>query len=239
MDKSELQETKRFLQNVTGLEEIQFENFSIVVKSSKYLILDCDKNTLFSMETLSDLTVDMIEIINLVSSQNIFQSEPNNWVIDSSSEYPTWHSPVTESKACISPTNNFSLWTVTYPNEPKDIFYENFDTFTSALINLAYYLYEVDAYRVDYEVRVKEVACDEFQELPGIDRDFAESIVFVFNIYSYKQFLDSFSLLKDSISDSAIEDVKRIVTERAESDAEIDKSDELTEITTNLVLDNM
>lgn len=240
MDSTELNRIKRLLKNSDSVSKIYLDNCGIIRDSSNYLIVDSEGEYIFSLNSLSNLSVDMIEIINSLSENACYTSDIDDWVVDTSDEYPKWESPITEEVACIKPQNNFSIWNVVYPLEPElDIFYETFNSFTIALINLVYYLKQTNAYKVDYKRKLESIAIQEFQELPGVSEEFAEDIVVVYEIYSYQGLVDRFDLVSSSIPKDKVQEFEDIITERANSTAEIDKSKELSSITTHVVLDNI
>lgn len=240
MNKSELNQIKKLIKNTKSVKRINLEKCSIHRDSSGYIVSDENGNYIFNADSLSSITLDMIELIKDVKIQTSYDSNINGWVVDSESEYPLWRTPVTNTEAFIKPVNEFKFWKVKYPTDiTEDIFLSTFDSFSTALINLKYYLHTTNPDRIDFNVKQKEIAITEFSNLDGIDTEFAEEIVSGYGIDSYEAFLEVFDMIVSDIPDRYHDDLYEIVSSRASSEDEIRKSEELNDLRTNIVVDNI
>lgn len=186
-----------------------------------------------------------IEYKNIDCGQLVVPANINEWkyVSDPEERFNTksdaaghkvvhaWKTPYDENYAVIF-RQNFDTYRVSIPNEGT----EEHNSLEVAVLDTLRYMSDSDPYDLDYELRMRELAEEEFAKIPGIGDRGAWDIVHRKGVYTFDDLLEQLSF---HVSDQYLVQAKEEIEERIENENTVKQDEYIREIPTKRIVENI
>lgn len=181
------------------------------------------------LESYSVSHLDKSEILDYFELESIYKSSINNWeVVRMNNSVKEWETPYDGNSLEIVHSRNFSVRC-----ELENA--GSFDDLNTAEMVAFVFMKNHDPLEVDYELRMREAAKEEFREISGIGKQTARSLVSTRNVTTFEGILDNLS----EISREYRNEAEKEIEDKIENDEFVSNNPKVSELTSEKVLEKL